>query len=320
MVGVMVFVWLLDRQGPAWVPIKGLVVTGIVVFALVSPQGRHPARRRGRRPRPHGSYRDLGGGLRTHHRSSLARLRLRRVLERGEGPSRAVFRIAQTNTPHSHNGFLDLVLGLGLLGLAFYVVVMGVDLSRAVANVRQSDGARQDLSVRPLLAGDPLQPHGERDDGSARSSGSPSSRWPGALVPIEHPRNHPDRPFAAPVPRPPVAVNIHPVNSGPLRDGRRCRRHRFARRSARTPTHEQRRRRLPMGLGARSDVLANHVVNLDRLALARKPCDEWNVIVADGRDSLSDDAYDIAYWNVIEHIHIRESAGFRGGARRVGVG
>ena len=51
----------------------------------VPAQSRLATRRRGSRPRPHGSYRDLGRRLRGYLRSSLARLRLRHVLGRARG-------------------------------------------------------------------------------------------------------------------------------------------------------------------------------------------------------------------------------------------
>ena len=58
-----------------------------------------------------------------------------------------MIRIAQTYTPHSHNGFLDLVLGLGLVGLVVYVFVMGTVMSRAIANVHHATGVARTFPI-----------------------------------------------------------------------------------------------------------------------------------------------------------------------------
>jgi O-antigen ligase len=57
------------------------------------------------------------------------------------GPSLAVFRQAQTNPPHSHNGFLDLLLNLGVAGLLALLVAYGTALGRAVKQLQRGTGS-----------------------------------------------------------------------------------------------------------------------------------------------------------------------------------
>jgi O-antigen ligase len=53
------------------------------------------------------------------------------------GPSLAVWRQAQTNPPHSHNGFLDLLLNLGAAGAAAFVLSYLTAFFRSVRQLHQ---------------------------------------------------------------------------------------------------------------------------------------------------------------------------------------
>src|SRR4029077_5209380 len=48
------------------------------------------------------------------------------------------------DTPHSHNGYIDLTLSLGLLGLSLYLAGCLVAMRRAVGFLR-ADGARESM-------------------------------------------------------------------------------------------------------------------------------------------------------------------------------
>lgn len=53
--------------------------------------------------------------------------------------------------PGAHNGYLDLVLGLGIVGLALYVAILGWALGKAWVRARQSGDARIRFQVSTLL-------------------------------------------------------------------------------------------------------------------------------------------------------------------------
>lgn len=144
MAGVLFLARLLSKPGAGWVPVKGAVVTGALAAALVvvtnlrfllavvgsdyhltgrtsiwaavvDAIGRHPW---------------FGYGFDAFWRGIA-------------GPSLAVWRQAQTNPPHSHNGFLDLLLNLGVVGMLAFVVAYLVALNRAVRWLsRGAAGAR----------------------------------------------------------------------------------------------------------------------------------------------------------------------------------
>ena len=142
MLGVLVFVWLLSREGLPWVPVKGLFLCGLafaglaclinvkfllaVVGADYSLTGR-----RGIWEAVFSAVADhpwLGYGYETFWHG-------------GDGPSLEVMRFAQATTPHSHNGLLELVLGLGVVGLATYVVALTSVLRRALAALHGATGS-----------------------------------------------------------------------------------------------------------------------------------------------------------------------------------
>jgi O-antigen ligase len=51
-----------------------------------------------------------------------------------------IARAARTVTPHAHDGFLDLLLSLGFVGLAIFVVAFAVVWRRALVLLREADG------------------------------------------------------------------------------------------------------------------------------------------------------------------------------------
>ncbi len=59
---------------------------------------------------------------------------------RSGGLTFEVWRAAGTQTPHAHNGFLDLLLGLGLAGLACFAVAFAVVWRRALLALREQPG------------------------------------------------------------------------------------------------------------------------------------------------------------------------------------
>ena len=52
-----------------------------------------------------------------------------------EGPAAVVWKVLNWAAPNAHNGFLDIWLGLGLLGLAVFIVFFGHLLWRAITAI-----------------------------------------------------------------------------------------------------------------------------------------------------------------------------------------
>ncbi|HLL81452.1 MAG TPA: O-antigen ligase [Longimicrobium sp.] len=57
------------------------------------------------------------------------------------GPSAQVIEVIEWVTPHAHNGYLDVALQLGLVGLAFFLAALAAAIPRAVAAVRATTTA-----------------------------------------------------------------------------------------------------------------------------------------------------------------------------------
>ena len=57
------------------------------------------------------------------------------------GPSAVVLSSVGWETPHSHNGFLELWLDLGLAGLVIFILGLGLAIRAGVARARQTDSA-----------------------------------------------------------------------------------------------------------------------------------------------------------------------------------
>lgn len=65
-----------------------------------------------------------------------------------EGPSRRVLSVIDWGTPHAHNGFLDLALQLGLVGVLVFAVGFAIAAARSVGALRASPGP---AGLWPLL-------------------------------------------------------------------------------------------------------------------------------------------------------------------------
>jgi exopolysaccharide production protein ExoQ len=57
-----------------------------------------------------------------------------------DGPSAPIWRLFKWHPPHSHNGFLEVWLGIGLVGLLIFLIGFGVYFIRAVKYLRNHEG------------------------------------------------------------------------------------------------------------------------------------------------------------------------------------
>lgn len=57
-----------------------------------------------------------------------------------DGPSAMIWRLFKWHPPHSHNGFLEVWLGTGLVGLAIFLIGFGVYVIRAIKYLRKHEG------------------------------------------------------------------------------------------------------------------------------------------------------------------------------------
>jgi O-antigen ligase len=141
MLGVLVFVWLLSREGLAWVPVKGLFVSGLafaglaflinvkLLLAVVGADYSLTGRR--------GIWEAVFSAVADHRWLGYGYETFWHGID---GPSLEVTRFAQA-TPHAHNGFLELVLGLGVVGLGIYVVALTSVFRRALAALHGATGS-----------------------------------------------------------------------------------------------------------------------------------------------------------------------------------
>ncbi len=74
-------------------------------------------------------------------RAPVAWLRLRCLLARIYGPSLEVWRFSHNTPPHSHNGFLDLLLAFGAVGLTVFAVAFAVTWRRGLAQLHVGEGS-----------------------------------------------------------------------------------------------------------------------------------------------------------------------------------
>lgn len=58
----------------------------------------------------------------------------------GEGPSSAIWHLLSWNPPHSHNGFLEIWLALGFVGVSIFTVGFAVYVQRAIRFLRSVSG------------------------------------------------------------------------------------------------------------------------------------------------------------------------------------
>jgi exopolysaccharide production protein ExoQ len=142
MAGVFVLIWLLSHQSKAWVPMKGFVVMGIALSALLLLTHLNLL------------FTVVGADYTLTGRLNIwdavwSAIRVHPWLGYGfdafwrgiQGPSLEVWRMSQDAPPHSHNGFLDMLLALGATGLAVFVVAYAVVWRRALALLHRGKGS-----------------------------------------------------------------------------------------------------------------------------------------------------------------------------------
>jgi O-antigen ligase len=142
MAGVLVLVWLLSQQTRKLAPIKGLVVSGIALSALLLLTNvkllLHIV----------GADYSLTGRVNIWD-SVWSAIRLHPWLGYGfeafwrgiYGPSLEVWRASHNTPPHSHNGFLDILLSFGAVGLAVFLLAFAVAWRRALAQLHRGQGS-----------------------------------------------------------------------------------------------------------------------------------------------------------------------------------
>lgn len=69
-------------------------------------------------------------------------------LKTPDSPAAAVRAVLQWNTPHAHNGYLDLALQLGLIGLGFFAVAVLVGFARSIVALRATPSS---VGLWPIL-------------------------------------------------------------------------------------------------------------------------------------------------------------------------
>ena len=144
MIGVFLMAWLLSRPDRRLVPVKGLIVSALVLVTVTSILNLKLLLA------VVGSDYSLTGraGI---WKAVWAAVKVHAWIGYGyggfwgwpDGPSVAVARAAGTLTPHSHNGYLDLLLDLGAVGFAATVAALWTVWRRALALLRDGvDSAR----------------------------------------------------------------------------------------------------------------------------------------------------------------------------------
>ncbi len=144
MVAVCVLLWLLSQRSKAWVPIKGLILAGLALCAFVSMTNISVL------------LKIVGADYSLTGRASIWRPVWWAILDqpwlgygfdafwRGiYGPSLEVWRFSHNTPPHSHNGFLDLLLGLGFVGLVVFAVAFATTWRRGLAHLYHDEGTNR---------------------------------------------------------------------------------------------------------------------------------------------------------------------------------
>ncbi len=142
MVGVFVLVSLLSQRAEIWVPVKRLVITAMALSAVLLVTNLKLL------------LQVVGADYSLTGRVNIwgavwSAIRVQPWLGYGfnafwrgiYGPSLEVWRVSHNTPPHSHNGFLDLLLALGTVGLAVFLVAFAVTWRRALALLYHGEGS-----------------------------------------------------------------------------------------------------------------------------------------------------------------------------------
>jgi O-antigen ligase len=135
-------VWLFRRRGRMWVPLKGLAISGLA-FVLAASLA---------------SEKFLLGlvgadssftGRTGIWNSVVAHIKMHPWLGWGfdgfwgnlQSPAVDVWRAVGFLPPHSHDGFLDLLLALGLAGMVLFIWAVAIAFRGALRNLREEEGS-----------------------------------------------------------------------------------------------------------------------------------------------------------------------------------
>jgi exopolysaccharide production protein ExoQ len=132
LVGVSLLAWPFPREVSLVVPLKGFIVTMLLLSVLVTYGSMDFLLRLV------GANKNLTGRTGTWHAVWSAigdhpwfGYGFDAFWRGIQGPSLAVWQATGYHTPHSHNGFLDLLLGLGFAGLLAFVAAFVLLLKRS---------------------------------------------------------------------------------------------------------------------------------------------------------------------------------------------
>jgi exopolysaccharide production protein ExoQ len=148
MVGVLVFMQMLSQQDRVWVPIKGFVAVGLALCALVavtnvsfllkvvgadySLTGRISI------------WRPVWEAIRDHPWLGYGFDAYWRGIH---GPSLEVWRFSHNTPPHSHNGFLDLLLEFGIVGLVLFAIAFAATWRRGLTQLHTGEGSARSFPL-----------------------------------------------------------------------------------------------------------------------------------------------------------------------------
>ena len=142
MVGVFALLQMLAQRDKAWVPIKGVVAMGLALCSLVAVTNI------GLLLKVVGADYSLTGRV-SIWRPVWWAIREHPWLGYGfdaywrgiYGPSLEVWRFSHNTPPHSHNGFLDLLLAFGAVGLTVFAVAFAVTWRRGLTQLHVGEGS-----------------------------------------------------------------------------------------------------------------------------------------------------------------------------------
>ena len=142
LVGASLLAWPFPREVSLVVPLKGLVVTSLALVVVLTYGSKDfllqlvgaDARLTGRT----GTWSAVWTAIQDHPWFGYGFEAFWRGIY---GPSLEVWQATGYKTPHSHNGFLDLLLDLGLVGLVAFVAAYLIVLPRALEALRVGKGS-----------------------------------------------------------------------------------------------------------------------------------------------------------------------------------